>query len=287
MATMEEKSPGTLYLVATPIGNLKDISQRALDVLRDADLIACEDTRHTGRLLSHYGISNKLLSYHEHNEKERVGELLRSLSGGASVAVVSDAGTPGINDPGFRLVEAAREAGIAVVPIPGPTAFVSAAIASGLPTDSLYFGGFLPSRKGERRRRLEEVSTIPATLVFYETPHRLAAALSDCLEVLGDREAAVARELTKLHEEVVSGKISRLIERFSSAKLRGEFVLIIDRERGETARSASKEHSLITRIEELRNTGEDVRTAMKKASKELGISRSEAYRILQSVGGEK
>src|SRR5690606_20041160 len=158
--------PGTLYLVATPIGNLKDISQRALDVLRDADVIACEDTRHTGRLLSHFGISNKLLSYHDHNESDRAAELLKVVSEGSSVAVVSDAGTPGINDPGFRLVKAAREAGITVVPVPGPTAFVAAAVASGLPTDALFFGGFLPSRKGERRRRLDEVRSVPATLVF-------------------------------------------------------------------------------------------------------------------------
>ena len=278
--------PGTLYLVATPIGNLKDISQRALDVLREADVIACEDTRHTGRLLSHFGISNKLLSYHDHNESERAAELLKAMSEGVSVAVVSDAGTPGINDPGFRLVEAAREAGITVVPVPGPTAFVAAAVASGLPTDALFFGGFLPSRKGERRRRLDEVRSVPATLVFYESPHRMAASLADCLEVLGDRRAAIARELTKLHEEIVSGRISTLMDHFSSANLRGEFVLIIDREREGENRAESPEEALKTRVRELHEAGEDGRSAMKRAAKELCITRSEAYRILQGLGGE-
>ncbi|HSI88904.1 MAG TPA: 16S rRNA (cytidine(1402)-2'-O)-methyltransferase [Pyrinomonadaceae bacterium] len=287
MTTMDETTPGTLFLVATPIGNLKDISQRALDVLRDSDLIACEDTRHTGRLLAHYSISNKLVSYHEHNETERTTELLKTISAGASVAVVSDAGTPGINDPGFRLVAAAREAGITVVPIPGPTAFVVAAISSGLPTDSLFFGGFLPSRKGERRRRLDEVRAVPATLIFYESPHRMAASLADCLEVLGDRRAAVARELTKLHEEIISGTITRLIDHFSSANLRGEFVLIIDREREGENRVESPEEALIIRVRELEEAGEDGRSAMKRAAKELGIPRSEAYRILQGLGGEK
>ena len=277
---------GILYLVATPIGNLADISKRALDVLRDADIIACEDTRHTGKLLSHYGITGRLVSYHEHNESERAAELISELQKGSSIAVVSDAGTPGINDPSFRIVEAARAAGIRVVPIPGPAAFVTAVVASGLPTDSLFFGGFLPSRKGERRRRLSEVSAVPATLIFYETPHRLAASLADCLAVLGDRRAAVAREITKLHEEIVDGTISFLIEHFSSANLRGEFVLIIDRGRDDIVRSTSPEESLITRVRELLDAGDDERSAMKRAAKELGISRSEAYRILQSVGGK-
>ena len=279
--------PGTLYLVGTPIGNLKDISQRALDVLREADLIACEDTRHTGRLLSHFEISNKLVSYHDHNEAERSAELVKSLTDGSSVAVVSDAGTPGINDPGFRLVEAARAAGITVVPIPGPTAFVAAVIASGLPTDSLFFGGYLPSRKGERRRRLDEVRAVPATLIFYESPHRIAPSLADCLAVLGDRRAAVARELTKLHEEIVSGTISTLIDHFSSANLRGEFVLIIDREREDDAPAETAEQSLKTLVRELQAAGEDSRSAMKRAAKELGFTRSEAYRILQGLDGER
>ncbi|MCC6327021.1 MAG: 16S rRNA (cytidine(1402)-2'-O)-methyltransferase, partial [Acidobacteria bacterium] len=190
---------GTLYLVATPIGNLADISLRAIETLKAADVIACEDTRHSRKLLDHYAISKKLISYHEHNERERAAELIERIKAGASVAVISDAGTPGINDPGFVLVSEAFAAGLPVVAVPGPAAFVTAAVVSGLPTDSIFFGGFLPSRKGERRRRLEEVRDIPATLVFYESPHRLAASLLDCLETLGDRKAAVARELTKLH----------------------------------------------------------------------------------------
>ena len=191
--------PGTLYLVATPIGNLQDITLRALETLRVVDLIACEDTRHTRNLLNHFRISNRTVSYHEHNEQERAEELADRLIRGESIAIVSDAGTPGICDPGFRIVQRAIEIGAPVVPIPGPAAFVNAVVASGIATDSLFFGGFLPAKKGERRKRLEELRDIPATLVFYEAPHRLARSLLDCYEVLGDRQASVARELTKLH----------------------------------------------------------------------------------------
>src|SRR5215204_6467438 len=183
--------PGTLYLVATPIGNLHDITFRAVEILKSADVIACEDTRHTRKLLNHLGIAGKLVSYHEHNEKQRAEELAAALEKGNSVAVVSDAGTPGIADPSFRIVQLAIEIGADVVPIPGPVAFVNALIGSGLPTDAVYFAGFLPSRKSERRRRLREVADIAATLAFYESPHRIIAALSDCLEILGDRTAAI------------------------------------------------------------------------------------------------
>src|SRR5512140_1541877 len=169
--------PGTLYLVATPIGNLQDITLRAIETLRSVDVIACEDTRHTRNLLTHLRISKKLISYHEHNEFERAEELADRLLAGESIAIVSDAGTPGISDPGFRIVQRAAEIGIAVVPIPGAVAFVNAAAASGLPTDSLFFGGFLPAKKGERRKRLAMVQDIPATLIFYEAPHRLAKSL--------------------------------------------------------------------------------------------------------------
>lgn len=271
---------GTLYLVATPIGNLHDISQRALDVLRAVDLVACEDTRHTGKLLHHFGIKQKLVSYHEHNEEARAMELAGHLAAGRSVAVVSDAGTPAICDPSFRVVQKAHEIGARVVPVPGPAAFVSAVIASGLPTDSIFFGGFLPSKKGERRKRLEEVRDIPATLVFYEAPHRLAKSLADCLSALGNREAAVARELTKLHEELRRGTLEELAGAFAQQGARGEIVLVIDRRRdGDETR---REGPIGDRVAELEAEGVDRKNALKKAAKEFGMSRSEAYRSLLS-----
>jgi 16S rRNA (cytidine1402-2'-O)-methyltransferase len=275
---------GTLYLVATPIGNLLDITERALRVLREVELVACEDTRHTGALLNHYNIKTKLISYHEHNERERANELGQLLESGASVALVSDAGTPCINDPGFRLVNAARERGARVVPVPGATAFVAALVASGLPTDQFFFGGFLPARSSQRRARLEELQGIPATLVFYETPHRIASALRDAREVLGEREAAVARELTKLHEEIVRGRLSELALRFDSAEqgARGEFVLVIDR----TVIGAAVQNSemdIAARVAVLEGEGLDSRAALKKAAREMRLTRDEAYRRLTAA----
>lgn len=272
--------PGTLYLVATPIGNLADMSFRAIEVLKSVDLIACEDTRHSIKLLNHYGISKSLLSYHEHNEKLRAVELLRELLDGRSVALISDAGTPGINDPGEFLVREAIENTIEVISIPGAVAFVNAAVVSGLPANSIFFGGFLPSKKGDRQRRLDEIKQVPATLVFYESPHRLVRSLADCLAVLGDRRAAVARELTKLHEEVVRGKLTELTEYFSRASPRGEFVLIIDRAGDEEPPAALDD--LRERVRDLENSGLDAKAALKTAAKEFGISRSEAYRRLQA-----
>lgn len=272
--------PGTLYLVATPIGNLQDISARALDTLRSVDLIACEDTRHSLKLLNHYGISKKLVSYHEHNERERADEIAGKLAEGSSVAVISDAGTPGINDPGYVIVKSAIAAGVPVVSIPGPAAFVNAVVVSGLPTDSIFFGGFLPSKKGDRRKRLEQVRDIPATLAFYESPHRLEAALVDCAEVLGDRAAAVVREMTKLHEEARRGPLSELAEAFAAASPKGEFVLVIDRAGDE--RTAVPQGTLAERVNDLESAGVDHKSALKTAAKEFGLSRSEAYRRLHS-----
>ena len=273
--------PGILYLVATPIGNLKDISQRALETLQSVDVIACEDTRHSAKLLNAYGISKKLVSYHEHNEASRAAELTRRLAAGESVALVSDAGTPAISDPGFRLIEQARNAGASVISIPGPVAFVNAAIVSGLPTDALYFGGFLPSRKGERRKRLKAVASIPATLVFYESPHRLGKSLADCADILGSRSAAIVRELTKLHEEVVTGTLTELTEKYSSAKPKGEFVLVIAGDGGGAA-EVQRGSTLAERVKELELAGEERKAAMKQAAREFGMTRSEAYRQLQS-----
>ncbi len=272
---------GTLFLVATPIGNLQDISFRAVETLRTVDIIACEDTRHTGKLLKHLGIKQKLISYHEYNEDERAEELAGLLEQGKSIAVVSDAGTPGIADPSFRIVQKANEIGAHVVPIPGAVAFINALIVSGLPTDSIFFGGFLPSKKSIRRKRLEEVKGIPATLVFYETPHRIANSLIDCLEVLGDRKASVVRELTKMHEEISRGNLQDLAEKFGQDKPKGEIVVIINRQEISDS-EILKETSIFERIEELMNEGIDHKNALKKAAKEFGLTKSQAYRIIQT-----
>lgn len=274
---------GTLYLVATPIGNLADISERALQTLAAVDVIACEDTRHSGKLLAHFGIKKKLVSYHEHNEAARAEEFGKLLEAGKSIAVISDAGTPAICDPAFVIVGRAHEIGARVVSIPGAVAFVSALIVSGLPTDSVFFGGFLPSKKTDRRRRLEEVRTIPATLVFYETPHRIHKSLIDCLEVLGDRRAVVAREITKLHEETVVGNLEELAEKFSQNAVKGEIVLVIDREEVHSSKlKVQSSQSIAARVAELEAEGLDRKLALKKAAKEFGLARSEAYRIWQA-----
>jgi 16S rRNA (cytidine1402-2'-O)-methyltransferase len=278
---------GTLYLVSTPIGNLEDITHRAVRLLGEVDVIACEDTRHTKKLLSHYSIGTRTISYHEHNERERAAELLEQLRRGLDVAIVSDAGTPGISDPGFRLARLAIENDVRVVPVPGASALITALVASGMPTDEFFFGGFLPARSGARRTRFSELRSIPATLIFYEGPHRIAATLKDAQEILGEREAVVARELTKMHEEIVRGRLSELAARFSSAEsARGEMVLIIDRTVIEVEGGKDKAMaSVAALVTELENEGLDHRTALKKAARELGLSRAEAYRRLVSERG--
>src|SRR5205807_6917381 len=219
---------GTLYTVATPIGNLEDITQRALRVLREVEVIACEDTRRTRVLLNHFGIKTRTISYHEYNERERAAGLAELLEEGKSIAIVSDAGTPLISDPGFRIVNTAIEGGIIVVPIPGATAFVAALVASGLAADQFFFAGFLPARANARRAKLEALRVISATLVLYEAPHRIAPTLKDAVDVLGNRDAAIARELTKVHEEIARGKLSELAQHFlQDVPARGEMVLII------------------------------------------------------------
>ena len=277
--------PGTLYVVPTPIGNLEDITQRALRVLGEVDLIACEDTRHTRKLLNHYSIKTKTISYHEHNERERAAQLCAMIEAGKSVALVSDAGTPAISDPGFRLVRLAIEAGLPVVSLPGPSALITALAGSGLPTDEFFFSGFLPARSGARRTRLEELRSIPATLIFYEAPHRIVPTLNDSLEILGEREAVVARELTKLHEEIVRGRLSELAARFSSSEsVRGEMVLMIDRTviSSEEVKVGTSVSALVAMLEA---SGLDHRAALKKAARALGIPRAEAYRRLLAERG--
>ena len=217
---------GSLYLVSTPIGNLEDITLRALRILKEADLIAAEDTRRTGLLLKHFGVQNRMESYHDHNKTRKAPILLNRLKQGDSVAVVSDAGTPGISDPAYYLVRRAVEASIPVVPIPGATAAVAGLTVSGLPTDRFVFEGFLPVKKG-RKSRLETLAAETRTIVLYEAPHRLLRTLSDLLEVLGDRTVAVCRELTKKFEETLRGPISEIIRVFSERRPKGEFILII------------------------------------------------------------
>src|SRR5215472_9772324 len=221
--------PGpTLYLVATPIGNLDDITLRALRVLHGVDLIACEDTRQTQKLLNHYGITTRTVSYHEHNEMTKAAELVVDLEGGAKIALVTDAGMPGISDPGFRLISLAIRHHVPVVPIPGASAFLAALVASGLPTDSFRFSGFLPSKRGERRTLLESVRTSPRTQAFYEAPHRLLETLEDVVEILGpDRHIVIAREVTKIHEEFLRGRATEIIATLlSRGEVKGEITLL-------------------------------------------------------------
>ena len=277
---------GTLYVVSTPIGNLEDITHRAVRILAEVDLVACEDTRHTRKLLHHYGIKTKTISYHEHNERERAAELLAHLHEGLDVAIVSDAGTPGINDPGFRVVRLAIENGVRVVPVPGPSALITALVSSGLPTDEFFFAGFLPAKTNARRSKLAEFRSLPATLIFYEAPHRIAATLKDAHEIFGEREAVVARELTKLHEEIARGRLSELAGRFASgASARGEIVLIIDRTLIESETKEDSVSSVATMVATLESEGLDHRAALKKAARELGIPRAEAYRRLVAERG--
>jgi 16S rRNA (cytidine1402-2'-O)-methyltransferase len=246
---------GALVIVATPIGNLSDISPRAVEALRSADLIACEDTRQSLKLLNHFGIQKPLVSYHDFNEEKKAAELGEKIRGGCTIALVSDAGTPGISDPGYRLVRYCREQGLNVVSIPGPNAAVAALAASGLPSDEFLFVGFLPSKKSARREKLESLRSVSATLIFYEAPHRIQGTLIDLLEILGDRETCIARELTKLHEEFLFGRLSEVVGR---VKTLGEFVIVVA---GETKEQPDRKLPL-TREQVL---------------KTLGISRNELY----------
>lgn len=282
MASGEDLAPG-LYLVATPIGNLEDITLRAIRVLKRANLIACEDTRQTQKLLNHYGITTPTISYHEHNEAERAAELVEKLTQGARIAVVSDAGMPGISDPGFRLVSLAVERRVPVVPIPGAAAFVSALVASGLPSEAFSFRGFLSSKSAARRRELEQAQNSEQTEIFYEAPHRILATLVDALAVLGpERRIVVARELTKIHEEFLRGTAMQVLDIVKDrGEMKGEIVLLIGpKAEGE---KPVPEGSIRDRVEQLmreENLGE--KAALKKAAKERGISKSAAYREWQA-----
>ncbi|HEX8926176.1 MAG TPA: 16S rRNA (cytidine(1402)-2'-O)-methyltransferase, partial [Terriglobales bacterium] len=272
-----------LIVCPTPIGNLEDVTLRVLSALRDADLIACEDTRRTRTLLDRYGVSSELLSYHEHNERERAAELVAQMERGQSVAVVTDAGMPGISDPGYRLVTLAVEHQITVVPIPGACAFLAALVASGLPTDSFRFNGFLPSKLGQRRTALEQIKNSQLTEIYYEAPHRIVATLQDVVEVLAaNRNVVIAREVTKIHEEFLRMKAAdALAELEKRGEVRGEITLLIGRpEEGEAPAIENK--SVRQRVRELmQSESMDEREAMKRVAKERGVSKSEIYRELQ------
>ncbi len=275
-------APG-LYLVATPIGNLEDITLRAVRVLKEADQIACEDTRQTQKLLHHYGVATRTVSYHEHNELTRAPELVLDLEGGARVALVTDAGMPGISDPGFRLISLAIRHHIPVVPIPGASAFLAALVASGLPTDSFRFSGFLPPKSGQRRQMLESVKASPRTQVFYEAPHRVKEAMEDIVAILGkERQVVIAREVTKIHEEFLRGRAGEILEILNSrSDIKGEITLLIGKaEEGQQKSAAGV--SVRQRLEQIMAAEKlDEKAALKKIAKEMGVSKSEAYRELQ------
>ena len=266
--------PATLYLVATPIGNLEDITLRAIRVLREADLIACEDTRQTGKLLAHFGIDKPMVSYHEHNEAARTAELIAKLEGGSNIALVSDAGTPLVSDPGYRLVTAAIGSGIPVVPIPGASAVLGALSGAGLPTDAFRFCGFLPAKQGQRKKALEALRGEDCTLVFYEAPHRILDTLSDITAVYGDRPVVVARELTKLHEEFLRGTADEVRAQLAARpSVKGEITLLIGKGSPVIALTPVEDA-----VRELEQKGVPRMDAIKQVARERGLSKRDVYK---------
>lgn len=274
-----------LYLVATPIGNLEDITLRALRVLKEVSLIACEDTRHTRKLLDHFGIQKPTISYHEHNEQDRAQELTARLSQGESIALVTDAGTPGVSDPAYRLVVAALEHNIQVIPIPGATALIAGLIASGLPTDAFLFAGFLPAKRNARREKLEAVRYVRETLIFYEAPHRIRETLMEAQAVLGNRQASLARELTKLHEQFLRGTLAEISLTLQAQEPRGEITLVIAGANEHEEQPLPAHETLTTQLEQLMNSGTSRNDALKQLAKRRGLSKKEAYRLLLEEKG--
>jgi len=269
--------PGHLYVVSTPIGNLEDITFRAVRILKEADWIACEDTRTTGNLLRHYGIETRTISYHEHNEAERAAELFDRLKNGETGALVSDAGTPLLNDPGYRIVRGAAQAGIKVEAVPGPSALLAALVVSGLPADQFHFGGFLPSKQGQRLKLLESLAPEPATLIFYEAPHRILEALEDIAATFSHREIAVARELTKLHEETLRGTPAEVLAKLKTRDaIRGEFVVLISKATEPEPGHVSMDEAIANLIA----AGIPRMDAIKTVARERGLSKREVYRLV-------
>lgn len=290
----QQNPGGCLYLVGTPIGNLEDITLRALRILKEVDQIACEDTRHTQKLLAHHDIHKPLLSYHEHNEGKRAPELAAAMEQGARIALVSDAGTPLVSDPGQRLVALCLEKDISVVPIPGPSALLTALSGSGMPTEEFLFVGFLPARSGQRRRALERLRIEDRTIILYEAPHRVVECIADALKVLGDRPGCLAREVTKLHEEFLRGKLSQILKSVEKRPVRGEITLLLGPpDTTEVSAVGDSSPTLAARVEELiRQARLDRKEALKLAAKERGLTRRAAYgqliraRAAEGDGGE-
>lgn len=268
--------PGTLYIVATPIGNMEDMTFRAVSVLKKVGIVAAEDTRHTRKLLEHFGINTSLESYHEHNEKEKSARLVERLKGGVDVALVSDAGTPGISDPGYRLIRLACESSVPVVSVPGPSAIVAAISVSGLPIGEFTFKGFLPHGAGARKKFILELRNNPGTYVMYESPRRLAATLESVLENAGDCPVVVAREMTKLHEEVMRGSAREVLERVKDREMKGEITLIVrvEKDGKEACRTADPRE----RIKELLAGGMRLKEAVMAVALETGLARGEVYK---------
>lgn len=276
--------PGILYIVPTPIGNLEDITLRALRVLKEVEVIAAEDTRHTQHLLARFGIKTALTSYHDHNEREKARTLVERLKSGASIALVSDAGTPAISDPGYRIVVDAIQAGIQVVPLPGASALTTALSASGLPTDRFLFEGFLPAKAQERKANLQSLRGEVATLVFYEAPHRLLDSLAEMLKIFGDREIAVARELTKVHEEFLRGKLSEVVSALAGRDIKGEMVIMVHGTSGEAQVSDEELHGT---IRQLAGNGMGVKEIAELLGERYGLPKKEVYKLALDLKGAK
>ncbi len=279
--------PGTLYLVGTPIGNLEDMTFRAVRLLQAVDAIAAEDTRHTGRLLQHFQITTPQISYHEHNQKGRIPELVQRLQQGQAIALVTDAGMPGVSDPGYELVQACIEAGVAVVPIPGPTAAISALVASGLPCDRFVFEGFLANTSASKRReRLEQLKAEPRTLIFYEAPHRVRQTLQEMADVFGgDRLIVLARELTKLHEELWRGTLAAAIAHHTTREPTGEFTLVVA---GATlSQPILSEAALIAELQDLLKQGFSRSQASRQLAQQTALPRRQIYQLALSIGDDE
>lgn len=274
---MQENVPGTLYIVATPIGNLEDMTFRAVRTLKEVDLIAAEDTRHSRKLLNHYGISTRMTPYHDHNEQLKTDYLLEKLLEGLNIALITDAGTPCIADPGYRIAKAASEKGVKTVPIPGASAIVAALSASGLPSDRFAFEGFLPPKQGKRKGRLAELKNADRVIIFYEAPHRLAATLADMAEVMGGRNTVVARELTKIHEEFRPGTPAELLAHYTKQPVKGEVVILLSPAAEADSSELYDLEAALRRY--LFEEGLSVKDAAVRASAESGRPRSETYAI--------
>jgi 16S rRNA (cytidine1402-2'-O)-methyltransferase len=275
---------GVLYIVATPIGNLEDITLRALRVLKEVDLIAAEDTRHTRNLLSHYDIQTPLTSYHEHNERTKAQPLVKRLVSGENIALVSDAGTPAISDPGYRLVVDAVHAGIQVIPLPGASALAATLSAAGLPTDCFAFEGFLPAKKQERIARLQELKNDPRTLVFYEAPHRLKKSLQDMQQIFDERQIVVGRELSKVHEEFLRGTVSDVIARLADREVKGEVTIVVH---GCTDECQVSEENIGTEIHRLIDEGMGIKDISELLGERYRISKRQIYQLALKLKSEK